>query len=919
MLRSIFLFGILLYSFSLLGQHRHQLRGSLQDEEGSALQAATIVLFELTDSTIADYTLSDVDGQFKLRGKAAIPYEVQISYLGYVPIIKKITFTKDEEWSVLTLKQSITTLNTAQIEADHIPIRMNGDTLEFNSGAFNVQAHDDLEALLKQMPGVDIGNNGKITVHGKKVEKITVDGKVFFGNNAQIALKNLPADAISKIQSFDKKTDKEELLDRKAAGNTQVLNLVLKEDKKAGYMGNVRGGYGYSPSDKEHRYEGQLNLHHFNPQLRISLIGGINNINEKGAEFGGNHEMSGGDGFGMGEGMELGAVSSVGKHRVGSGGTSMNFFLSEKTDLDVHYLYNNLQKQLNTGIYNRYLLKNNFFTREATEKDRPLNQNHLLNIALQQEINSSQQLRFNASYKHDTQDKLQEQTNQLFNSQGKLTNQLKQQRHSQNWDNMLSSNLYYQKKFKKKGRAIWLNGDFSYQNQRKNWQIFSQTKLYEQQQLTSIDTLFQKQNQKQDAQEYTIEMAYVEPLSKRIDWEWNIMAGWHIEQMDQQTANLGTQKVVNDVLLNDLYKKRYNNQRLLTSLYIKPKDVYKGVEYTLETGIQRSQLVGILKSNKQHVNQSYYFPVVNAGIEYNGPRAGSISVRYETNVNEPSIFQLQPLLNNQNPLYLNLGNPNLVPEFNHNLNVYLFKWNAANETHYYINFGARIAQNAIGYKKRIDKGLRTVTQPINFGNRYGINGSAAYAGVFKKAVRYDVNGSIKWHQNPIFINDLESQSSTQNYSFGLNLRNRKTSIIEANIGGTVNYRYNKIKNNTTLNGATFNHDYHAKIRVTIAKRWNIGTTFNCYIFDELGYNKKYQSYVWSAEASVLLLKNKSIKIIFRAENLLNQHFMVDRSFLSNGVTETRTNLLGRFFMLSLSYKINKMGKMEDLDQIMIMY
>ena len=597
----------------------------------------------------------------------------------------------------------------------------------------------------------------------------------------------------------------------------------------------------------------------------------------------------------------------------------MNFFLSDKTDLSAHYLYSNVLQELKTQLYNRYILENDFFTRNATTNNEPLEQNHMATVKLQQKIDSTQELRLNFRYKHRNEARSRKENNRLFNTEGELTNQLDQEQTSQEQDNIIATSLYYQKKLKKKGRALWLNGAFAHQDQRRDWEIFSETKLYEQQQLTTRDTLAQTQMKQNGEQVYGLKVAYLEPLSKLVDWEWNAAAGWHLENLNQKTKDWIEDQATTNELLSDQYRKEYNYQRLMTKLDIDSKDKKKGVKYSIAAGVQRSQLKGFLFSNNQEINQSYLFPVIKGSLNANTPKLGQLRLRYETTIKEPRIDQLQPLLNNQNPLYLRLGNPNLVPAFQHAVSFYNFRWDGAKDVNYYLSIGANLTQNAIVSTQRVDEELRTITQPINFGNNYRIYGTGNYSSVFKKVLKYTLNANVSWNQRPTFINDLESKSNTQNYGFSLSLRNAKTKIVDASIRAKVSYLYNIIENNNSLNGATFNHSYRTKIKVTIAKRWNVSTNFDFQVFDDLNYQEQYQLALWSAEISVLLLKDKSIKLILRGENLLNQQFMVNRRFLPNGVIENRTNLLGRFVLLSMSYKINKMGKKENpMDQIIFL-
>jgi hypothetical protein len=255
-------------------------KGKIIDENTKLpLESATVFLTSKKDSTVIDYTISEKNGNFELRTrKNDQGVFLKVSYMGYKNFRKEINDLKENlELGFISLNENGTALDEVVIKGEAPPIRIKNDTLEFDAASFKVGADANVEKLLKQLPGVEISPEGKITVNGKEVNQILVNGKPFFGKDGKIATQNLPAEIIEKIQVVDTKTKAEELSGDTASGEEKTINLTIQEDKNKGFFGKIMGGYG-----SDERYESSLLLNWFKGEQKISVLASANNINSVG-------------------------------------------------------------------------------------------------------------------------------------------------------------------------------------------------------------------------------------------------------------------------------------------------------------------------------------------------------------------------------------------------------------------------------------------------------------------------------------------------------------------------------------------------------------------------------------------------------------------------------------------------------------
>ena len=904
-------FTVLFFCHSASAQKSAWLSGTLQDVEKSGLVAATVVLLNANDSSIANYALSDEKGFFKLQAPTNKSYILQISYMGFVTISNKIELDEKKDMGIVTMHEATSELESVQVEAEHIPIRMRGDTLEFNAAAFNVQAHDDVEKLLEQMPGVEIDKEGNITVNGKKVEKILVDGKEFFGTDVKMALKNLPADAIEKIDIF-KKNKEDEADTEQSDDETKTLNLTLKEDKKVGFMGTVKGGYGYP----NHRYKGQLSLNYFNPIMRISLVGATNNVNEAGFSYKDYQDMSGGHSnfmngnraMNIGNNWDDPIVSmmwggATGETRAITGGINTNFFLSKNTDLSFHYMYTNAQRFNLKNVYLRSVTPENFFTRNTVDQNFLLAQRHNINLKFSHKIDSTHEFKFNTNVRLNGSSTLSDQISNTLGANDSLENTLNLESNDTKSGAGVLSNVYYKRKFKKKDRVFSGNAAFAYLIRQNNFSNVSATDLYTDGLLFDTDSLQQQQGIRYNKQVYGAQLFYKEPLGKDNFIEFKLKGGLSIEFNDRVVKDIsGQTEFVNDTM-SDVYHKYYNFQTVSAAFARK----VKAYDLHLSLSFQRSELTGLLVSAEESLARVYYFPLARFRFKYKISKTKSISFSYRSRLQEPSLNDLQPMVNNQNPLSVFVGNTQLNPSYNHSIWTSYNYWDQSTFSSFYVSANAQITQNEVVRTSTIDENFRTIYQPQNLGNSVWSSLNAGFSSEIKKVIKYNVRLSANLSNRPMRTNGTDFNQLTHGYSLSLGVNNKKKKIINTSLSArwSVNNTINEINN--SLNITYFNHSYTAFCALNIAKKWSVETDFNINIYDNLGFENTLAIPIWSASISRTFLKGETLKISLSVDNIMNEDFRIRRSSWGGVIRETQENMLGRYFMLSLDYKINKMG------------
>ncbi|MEL6923550.1 MAG: carboxypeptidase regulatory-like domain-containing protein [Bacteroidota bacterium] len=390
---------------SQLAAQSGQVQGVVMDSTETTLAAATVVVLQQSDSVMVNFGITEEDGAFQFKRLAYGNYLLQISFIGYENFSAPFSLSENGaafDFGNILLSTASADLEEVLVKAEHVPVSMSRDTINYNADAFKTREGAVVEDLLKKLPGVQVQRDGTIKAQGETVNKVYVDGKEFFGNDPKIATKNLPANAIDKVQVYDKKSDLAEFSGVDDGQESKTINLQLKEDKKQGYFGSIEAGYG-----TQERYEGNFNLNRFAGKTQFSALGKINNVNQNGFSFdeylnfmgGIGSFMQGGGEFSISseDGLPLDFGRNDGFSNSASGGLNYNYDFGKKSELHLSYFYNELRQTRDVQRFRENLFDGQSFNSETFENSLSANANHRLNAKLSIDIDSTQQLRFTAN------------------------------------------------------------------------------------------------------------------------------------------------------------------------------------------------------------------------------------------------------------------------------------------------------------------------------------------------------------------------------------------------------------------------------------------------------------------------------------------------------------------------------------------
>ncbi|MBK6931312.1 MAG: carboxypeptidase regulatory-like domain-containing protein [Saprospirales bacterium] len=529
------LLGLLLFTCTaLLAQKpsRVTIKGTIRDTANAEISFATVMLLNPVDTTLVNFSRTDDQGNFSFRNVRNVPYLFKVSYIGYIPHQLRIE-PSDKEVSDLGkvyIKPITQELMEVVIRTAKAPLRIRGDTIEYDATTFKVPPGSTVEDLLRRLPGIEVDADGNIKAQGQDVRRVYVDGKSFFGDDPKSATKNLGAETISKVQVYDDQSEQAKLTGVEDGRKEKTMNLELKEEFKRGSFGKITGAIG-----TEERWAARGNYNRFNESQQLSFIGFGNNINQTGVnwedygEFKGQdafNEYDNGDfGFGGGAGRfyYMGGEDSPvnnfdgrGFTRNFGGGVNYNFD-NKKTKFNGSYFYNESQLQLDQFSFRETILNDGTFTNTDTLNREEFRGNHSFATRLEQQIDSLDLIIVKANLRFSQSDNSNRQA-QLFSQQGNVpTNSLLLDNGGDLYSWRLTSAAIYRHRFKKKARSFALSAGFNANDSDGTDNLFSLNQFFEAATFTEqIRQLNQKTNSSRQIKSSAL---FTEPLAKRWFWE----------------------------------------------------------------------------------------------------------------------------------------------------------------------------------------------------------------------------------------------------------------------------------------------------------------------------------------------------------------------------------------------------------------
>ncbi|MFP9100010.1 outer membrane beta-barrel protein [Flavobacterium sp. RHBU_24] len=922
---------VLLLAFSwAVSAQNITLSGNVTDPDNVPLEAATVYISSAKDSTLINYTITDNKGGWQLKTRAFdAPVYLKVSYVGFTThrqLIDKIT--SDTDFGTIQMQDKGTNLNEVVIEGEVPPIRIKKDTLEFDAASFNVREDANVQELLKQLPGVEIDETGKITVNGKEVSQILVNGKPFFDKDGKIALQNLPAEIINKIQVSDTKTKEEEMTGQKSTGNEASINITIDEEKNKGIFGRATVGFGTSGV-----YEHSMLANYFKGERKISVLASTNNINSTGFSMdeifdnmsGGRNTSAWSDGksfningmqFGGGQGItrtDIGGAYYADKWAKGFEGAVNYFYTGTDSKNDTESKVTTfVPKETETDADQSYVT-------ESTGKNHQDRYGHYVNTQFEIKADSTFTIyaepKFQKGHNY-TKNEASSSTYRL--ASGEVLNDNNGVNSSENNTTGFSNTLVATKKFNaKKGR--FLSFDLENNNQKgDNYNLNNTiTNTYDYAGGTPVVTTENRnQIRRTDTSKdiYHFSVSYGEPVtdSSNVYFQGEVWRETESENRRGYNFNQGTDNYsdYNDALSGYLSAKTNRAKPALGYNFTKSK-MYFNIEagtFFIDYAANGSYLGNGLSAKRNEV-----IPNVEMYLNYNFTKTRSFSISYDYNFTAPQASQILPVADVLNPLTTIIGNSDLDFVKTHNLWINLYDYNWSEKIGYNIYAGGTYYQNNISTSTLIDENARTTVSYFNVNDTYQYWLGGQYGKTFKREAHslnasvgmYIESGLNKGRQNEQLFTSLSYSTEPWvglTYSYGELL--------------TINPRYRIEFNQTDYDNYVISSAKSTIHRLSLATTsrwpkhvvWGNDLTYN-YNSQQASFRKSY--YLLNTSLGYNFLKDKfTFKV--KVYDLLNQNLGASRSLTPTGISEQLNTVLKRYVMFSLSVKLDKFaGKKEE--------
>ncbi|MDB4919532.1 outer membrane beta-barrel protein [Mucilaginibacter sp.] len=894
-------------------------KGSILDTANQKnLVNASVSLLQQKDSILYKITRSDANGFFELKNLLPGNYLLFIAQAKYENYILRLQLnnTSEIDLGTITMTLKAIILKEVIVHDQASAIQIKGDTTVFNPASFKARDGASVEEILKKLPGIQVDKNGKITAMGEKVNKVLVDGEEFFGDDPTIATKNLPADAVFKIQVFDKKSDQATFSGIDDGLRSKTINLQLKKGMKKSDFGKLDLGAGL-----DNKWNNSAMVNSFRDKIKFSIYANVSSTDINGPnlqqanenafdnapEFINNNWSGFTKTDNNSDGLNNIFSYSEGLPESWVGGLNYsNKFNKDQQSINGSYRFNQFSISGHGNTFSQSSLPDTIFFNRESNKGHSNRQKHSLNGTYEWQMNNSTSLKIwlngykgsnsgNVGFNSESQNKF-----------GNLVNQSVRNIIGTGDDQNLQSSVLIRKKFTKPGRTISLSLGQTYQDNKTNGFLYARNSFFDKKGIISLsDTIDQKKANENHRVGFSGGLVYTEPLAKNFFAELN----YAFQSNGSNTQRLSFDKDLNSKydLLNDTLSNHYNFIVLTNIAGIAFKYNSKKVTFSFGSNVAKSTFEQRDLSENSLLKREFTNFYPKAIFDFKLNPNSHLSIIYNGHTRQPSINQIQPSPDNSNPLNIIIGNPLLKQEFDQVVNFNFNTFNISSQQGLFIYGSISLQSNAIVTNNFTDSLGRTVYKYINANGNYNLNSGFNYSINIGK-LNMNLNTGLNFNKSNYVnvINDKNNVTDNNTIAINLGINQDSEKIYNLYYFGTLSYNMSTSSIRSDIQTKYWTQDH--SLGLTLLLPWKL--EFNNELQASLQqktvmFNSNNNIILWNAYFGKKILKNDKAIIKINAHDILNQNTGYSRYISGNVIQQTNYQTIARYFLLTFVWNFSK--------------
>ena len=905
------------------GGSRGRVSGKVIDADDKLpVMEATVQVLSLPDSTMVTGQSTNLDGRFSIHVRPG-NYVLRVSFIGYTSVEKKISITNAKpNLNVGTVEMSIDAvmLDAATVVAQAPEVTAKADTLIYNTSAYRVPEGSALEELVKKLPGAEVDESGKITINGKEITKIMIDGKEFFADDPNIAMKNLPVNIIDKIQAYDKQSDMARVTGIEDGEEETVLDLTVKPGMNHGFFGNVDGAYG-----TEDRYSGKLLANYFRDKNQFTVIGSANNVND--------NSFPGGGGFRRQE-NGLTAIKMAGANFA----TENEKFKSEGS---VNFNYKDAD-QISKQSSETFVSTENSSFKNAMDHSRNKTTNLTADAFMEWRPDTMTTLIFRPRIRYGKTDNANSQNSYTFNQdpgystdelfstddlsslvpEDQIVNTVMRESLKKGDDLTLTGMMIFNRRLNNEGRNITFRGRYNYTNSSSEQFSLSNTEYFQQTPEERLETLNRYIDTPTKSSEYNVRLTYSEPIFKGGFLQFSYNFQYSRSTTDNTTFDMPDDWTIDGdktggTFNSDLSKSAtynyYNHQAEITFRWIREKMRFNvGMSFQP----QRSTLSYTQGEYQVDTVRNVFNFTPTLDFRYRFSKTSQLRIRYRGRTSQPNMIDLLPITDDTDPLNVTKGNPGLKPTFTNNLRMEYNTFNTETQRGMFSFFNFQNTMNSISNRRTYNEetgGYTTMPENINENwNIFGIVGG----NIALKNKKYTINTFTRAnYQNMVsYISNnadlyAADKNTTKRLSLGERLRGTyRNDWWEVSLNGSLDYTHSRNSYQEQNNMDTYQFSYGASTNVRLP--WNMTISTDISQNSRRGYtdaSMNRDELIWNAQIAQDFLKGNAATVSVQFYDILKNQSNISRTISAAMRQDTEYNAIYSYCMVHFIYRLNLFG------------